>query len=121
MADGIAERRRPRVRPTDHHAGGLKPLSRKRKVNEELSAVLMKNLRLDAQQASESTGVLHVERRERLGRDPPNDLRRGAAKGVNKSIEVVHLGRRTEENEKLPLRLKGSLSDEEETPQKQHD
>jgi hypothetical protein len=39
------------------------------------------------------------------------------AGGTSKDDEVVYLGQREKDGEKLPLRLKDSFSDDEETPQ----
>lgn len=117
MADDIAGRKPPHVRPKedDHRAGDLKPLSRKQKVNEVLSAELARRLRLDAKEASESTGVLHVERREVPGEKLAKSLLL-PAKSVGENKEVAYLGQREEEGEKPPLWLKESFSDGGETP-----
>lgn len=119
MADNNVERKPSGQKLEAHHrdADDTRPLSRKQKVNELLSAELAKALRLDADGADKETRVFSVERREIPSEGLAKRLRLEEEK-AQESGDVVYVGQRKKEGKKLPLRLKESVSDGEDTPRK---
>ena len=99
-----------------HQINDLPPLAEEFKSGEKLNAVeFAKSLGLDARGAGTSVEVWFVGRRGESSKRPTESLRMSAG-GTSKDDEVVYLGQRKKDGEKLPLRLKDSFSDDEETP-----
>ena len=99
-----------------HQINDLPPLAEEFKSGEKLNAVeLARSLGLDARGAGTSVELWFVGRRGQSSEGPTESLRMSAGE-PSKDDEVVYLGQREKDDEKLPLRLKDSFSDDEETP-----
>jgi hypothetical protein len=104
-----------RVHATEayHQIENLPPLSHEFKRGDKLDAAeLAKSLGLEPTGAGMSVEVWYVGPRKE-----PSEGFAESAKVASKSPDVEYLGQRGKDGEKLPLRLKDFLSDEEEAPQ----
>lgn len=98
-----------------HQIEDLPPLSHEFKRGDKLNAVeLAKSLGLEPTGAGMSVEVWYVGPRKEPSEGSAESLC-PSAEGIGRDDEVVYLGQREKGVEKLPLRLKDSFSDDEET------